>query len=68
MQIIQSIQNRIYRIRGERVILDSDLAQLYEVKQRSQTRLLGVMPPTRLQVFNSLVIPDKRIIFLTFNL
>ena len=31
MQIIRSIQNRIYEIRGERIILDSDLADLYEV-------------------------------------
>lgn len=34
MQIIQSIQNRIYEIRGERVILDRDLAALYEVETR----------------------------------
>ncbi|MBS1667803.1 MAG: ORF6N domain-containing protein [Bacteroidetes bacterium] len=32
MQIIQSIQNRIYEIRGERVMLDQDLAALYEVE------------------------------------
>ncbi|MDQ6609646.1 MAG: ORF6N domain-containing protein, partial [Bacteroidota bacterium] len=31
MVIIQSIQNRIYEIRGERVMLDKDLAALYEV-------------------------------------
>jgi hypothetical protein len=31
MNIIQSIQNRIYEIRGERVMLDFDLAALYEV-------------------------------------
>ena len=29
MQIIRSIQNRIYEIRGERVMLDRDLAVLY---------------------------------------
>lgn len=34
MQIIQSIQNRIYTIRGERVMLDYDLAELYEVGTR----------------------------------
>jgi len=34
MQIIQSIQNRIHEIRGERVMLDSDLAILYEVETR----------------------------------
>ncbi len=34
MQIIQSIQNRIYEIRGERVMIDFDLAALYEVEAR----------------------------------
>lgn len=34
MQIIQSIQNRIYEIRGERIMLDRDLASLYEVETR----------------------------------
>ena len=34
MQIIQSIHNRIYEIRGERVMLDFDLASLYEVETR----------------------------------
>jgi ribosomal protein S20 len=37
MEIIRSIQNRIYEIRGERVMLDSDLAALYE----SETKLLN---------------------------
>jgi phage regulator Rha-like protein len=35
MQIIQSIQNRIYEIRGERVMLDFDLAQLYEAETKA---------------------------------
>lgn len=35
MQIIQSIQNRIYEIRGERVMLDRDLANLYDVETKS---------------------------------
>jgi hypothetical protein len=35
MQIIHSIQNRIYEIRGERVMLDFDLANLYEVETRA---------------------------------
>jgi len=35
MQIIRSIQNRIYEIRGERVMLDFDLAQLYEVETKA---------------------------------
>lgn len=34
LTIIRSIQNRIYEIRGERVILDRDLAALYEVETR----------------------------------
>jgi ORF6N domain len=34
MQIIKSIQNRIYEIRGERVMLDFDLAQLYEAETK----------------------------------
>ena len=34
MQIIRSIQNRIYELRGERVMLDFDLATLYEVETR----------------------------------
>ncbi|MBO9618865.1 MAG: ORF6N domain-containing protein [Niabella sp.] len=34
MQIIRSIQNRIYEVRGERVMLDFDLAALYEVETR----------------------------------
>ncbi len=35
MRIIQSIQARIYEVRGERVILDFDLAELYEVETRA---------------------------------
>jgi phage regulator Rha-like protein len=34
MQVIQLIQNRIYEIRGERVMLDKDLAALYEVETK----------------------------------
>jgi phage regulator Rha-like protein len=34
LQLIQSIQNRIYEIRGERIMLDKDLAALYEVEIR----------------------------------
>jgi hypothetical protein len=34
MKIIRSIQNRIYEIRGERVMLDFDLARLYEVETK----------------------------------
>ncbi len=35
MEIIRSIQNRIYEIRGERVMLDRDLAALYETETKS---------------------------------
>ena len=35
MQIIRSIQNRIYEIRGERIMLDFDLPQLYEVATKA---------------------------------
>jgi hypothetical protein len=35
MQLIQSIQNRIYEFRGQRVMLDFDLAQLYEVATKA---------------------------------
>ena len=34
MPIIQSIQNRIYEIRGERVMLDKDLANLYNTETK----------------------------------
>jgi len=35
MNIIQSIQNRIYELRGERVMFDFDLASLYEVPTKA---------------------------------
>ena len=35
MQIIQSIQNRIYTLRGERVMLDRDLATIYGIETKS---------------------------------
>ncbi|MDH7459790.1 ORF6N domain-containing protein [Chitinophagaceae bacterium 26-R-25] len=34
MQIIHSIQNKIYEVRGQRIMLDRDLAELYEVEAR----------------------------------
>jgi hypothetical protein len=34
MQIIQSIQNRIYEVRGHRIMLDRDLAELYAVETK----------------------------------
>ena len=37
MNIIRSIQNRIYEIRGERIMLDRDLAALYEVETKRLT-------------------------------
>ncbi|HEX7692232.1 MAG TPA: ORF6N domain-containing protein [Sediminibacterium sp.] len=41
MKIIRFIQNRIYEIRGERIILDRDLAALYETETKS-INLAGV--------------------------
>ncbi len=35
MEIIRSIQNRIYELRGERVMLDRDLAKLYETETKA---------------------------------
>ena len=35
MRIIQIIQNRIFEIRGERIMLDRDLADLYESETKS---------------------------------
>lgn len=35
MKLMKSIQNSIYEIRGERVMLDKDLAELYEVETRT---------------------------------
>jgi phage regulator Rha-like protein len=35
MEIIQNVQNRIYQIRGQRVILDKDIAFLYETETKS---------------------------------
>jgi hypothetical protein len=32
---LQIIQNKIYEIRGQRVMLDFDLAELYEVETRA---------------------------------
>ena len=35
MDVLQIIQSKIYVIRGQRVMLDFDLAMLYEVETRS---------------------------------
>jgi len=34
MRVIKSIQNKIYEIRGERVMIDKDLANLYEIEAK----------------------------------
>jgi hypothetical protein len=47
MKIIQSIQNRIYEIRGERVMLDKDLAQLYG----TETKVLNLSVRRNLKRF-----------------
>jgi hypothetical protein len=58
MQIIQTIQNRIYEIRGERVMLDFDLAALYEV----ETRVLNQAVKRNIKRF-----PDDFMFRLTIN-
>ncbi len=35
MRQLQTIQNRIYEVRGQKVMLDFDLAELYEVETRA---------------------------------
>lgn len=35
MEISETIQNKIYELRGDRVMLDKDLAALYEVETRA---------------------------------
>ena len=35
MDVIRSIQNRIYELRGERMMLDRDLAALYETETKA---------------------------------
>lgn len=35
MRIIKSIQNKIYELRGERVMLDRDVASLYETETKA---------------------------------
>ncbi len=35
MEMIQHIQNKIYEIRGENIMLDKDLAELYKVPTKS---------------------------------
>ncbi|NII25462.1 ORF6N domain-containing protein [Pseudoflavitalea sp. X16] len=47
MQIIRSIQNRIYEVRGERVMLDRDLAALYE----TETKILNLAVKRNIQRF-----------------
>ncbi|MEO8769734.1 MAG: ORF6N domain-containing protein [Ferruginibacter sp.] len=41
MQIIKSIQNRIYEIRGERVMIDFDLAVLYQTETKFLKRAVN---------------------------
>lgn len=47
MQIIKSIQSRIYEIRGERVMMDRDLAALYE----TETKVLNLAVKRNLMRF-----------------
>ncbi|MBI3883181.1 MAG: ORF6N domain-containing protein [Sphingobacteriales bacterium] len=45
MEIIQSVQTRIHEIRGQRIMLDFDLASLYEV----ETKVLNPLRQTDLK-------------------
>lgn len=67
MEIIQSLQNRIYEIRRQRVILDKDIAQLYEIETKvlnqSVKRHIERFP--RILCFNSQM---KKLIKLEFKL
>ena len=38
MDELQNIQNLIYVIRGQRVMLDYDLAKIYQVEQKHSTK------------------------------
>jgi phage regulator Rha-like protein len=49
MEIIKAIQNRIYEIRGERVMIDRDLAALYE----TETKALNLAVKRNIQRFPS---------------
>ena len=49
MPIIQSIQNRIYEIRNEKIMLDKDLAMLYE----TETKTLNLAVKRNLKRFPS---------------
>jgi hypothetical protein len=47
MQIIKSIQNKIYELKGHRVMLDKDLAELYE----TETKFLNLAVKRNLKRF-----------------
>ena len=53
MQIIRSIQNRIYELRGERVMLDADLAALYD----TETKALNLAVKRNVKRFRSIYVP-----------
>jgi len=38
---VETIEKRIFLIRGQKVMLDFDLAELYQVATKRSTRLLG---------------------------
>ena len=44
---LMSIHNMVYTIRGQKVILDSDLARLYEVETKVLNNLIGQPKETR---------------------
>jgi len=47
IQLIRSIENRIYEIRGKRVMLDKDLAALYE----TETKILNLAVKRNIERF-----------------
>jgi ORF6N domain len=51
MQIIQTIENKIYEIRGVRIMLDKDLANLYEV----ETKVLNQAVKRNIKRFHSIL-------------
>jgi hypothetical protein len=53
MENIKFIQNKIYVIRGERIMLDKDLAALYE----TETKLLNLAVKRNIKRFPSDCVP-----------
>lgn len=50
---LQTIQHRIYELRGQKIILDFDLAALYEVETRVLNQALNAIANDSLRVLCS---------------